>query len=152
MPLHGDRSIIIVQPGGDACGRGGYAEKREKLSMFHKVRSEPPVKTLHVDLGAQWRGGQSQALLLMQGLRALGHGVELVAVEGGVLARQARDGGIPVHCVSRAHPRLAAAWRLARLKSDVVHCHDAHGLTAAWLAGVHRRARLVASRDRKSVV
>jgi glycosyltransferase involved in cell wall biosynthesis len=123
-----------------------YAEKREKLSMFHKVRGEPPVNTLHVDLGAEWRGGQSQALLLMQGLRARGYGVELVAVEGGALARRAAAGDIPVHTVSRAQPRLAAAWRLARLKADLVHCHDAHALTAAWLAGATRRARLVASR------
>lgn len=104
------------------------------------------MKTLHVDLGLEWRGGQSQAVLLMEGLRARGHGAELVAVEGGALARKAAAGGIPVHAVSRTHPRLAAAWRLARLSADVVHCHDAHGLTAAWLAGTHRRTRVVASR------
>ncbi len=104
------------------------------------------MNTLHVDLGAEWRGGQSQALLLMQGLLARGHGVELVAVEGGALARRASAKDIPVHTVSRAQPRLAAAWRLSRLDADLVHCHDAHGLTAAWLAGASRRARLVASR------
>ena len=42
------------------------------------------------------------------------------------------------------------ALRLRRLLAekhfDVVHAHDAHALTAAWLASAHRRTRVVASR------
>ena len=93
--------------------------------------------TLHVDLGRQWRGGQSQALLLIRGLRAEGHGAELVAREGSPLAQRARAAGLRVNGLSH----LLRSGRF-----DVVHCHDAHGLTAAWLAGAARDSRLVASR------
>jgi len=93
--------------------------------------------TLHVDLGRQWRGGQSQALLLVRGLRAEGHGAELVAREGSPLAERALAAGL------RVFP-LRHLLRSERF--DVVHCHDAHGLTAAWLAGAARHSRLVASR------
>jgi len=95
------------------------------------------MTTLHIDLGRQWRGGQSQALLLIRGLLALGHRAELVAREGSPLAQRARAAGVRVHTL----------WQL--LRSDLyalVHCHDAHGLTAAWLAGAATRSRLVASR------
>jgi glycosyltransferase involved in cell wall biosynthesis len=33
-----------------------------------------------------------------------------------------------------------------RADFDVVHCHDANGLTAAWIARAHRRSRVIASR------
>jgi L-malate glycosyltransferase len=102
------------------------------------------LSTLHVDLGRQWRGGQNQALLLASELRRMGHVAELVAIAGGPLAERARKLGIPVHEVAG---RFEAALRLRRLRGfDVVHCHEAHGLTAAWCAGVHRRTVCVVSR------
>ena len=36
------------------------------------------MKTLHVDLGKEWRGGQHQALLLVKGLRSRGHTAEIL--------------------------------------------------------------------------
>ncbi|RPJ83372.1 MAG: glycosyltransferase family 1 protein [Acidobacteria bacterium] len=108
------------------------------------------MKTLHVDLGRQWRGGQNQALLLVQGLLDRGHATELIAVLGSPLARQAQDAGIQVHAVGHPGARLQASLQVTRLLKpdtfDAVHCHDAHGLTAAWIAGAHRRAPVVASR------
>jgi len=93
--------------------------------------------TLHVDLGRQWRGGQSQALLLIRGLLARGHRAELVAREGSPLAERARAAGVRVHPL----------WQLLRSERyALVHCHDAHGLTAAWCAGAALHSRLVASR------
>jgi len=38
----------------------------------------PEVRILMVDLAREWRGGQSQALLLLQGLAARGHAVALL--------------------------------------------------------------------------
>jgi glycosyltransferase involved in cell wall biosynthesis len=108
------------------------------------------MTSLHVDLGPRWRGGQSQALLLIQGLRERGHAAELVAMRGSPLAGRAEASGVRVHAVARLGARLHAALCLRRLLSrgrfDVVHCHDAHGLTAAGSAGVHRRAPVLASR------
>ncbi len=108
------------------------------------------MTTLHVDLGKQWRGGQNQALLLIQGLKARGHEAELAAAAGSPLAEHARAAGVRVHEVGAFAAQFQAALPLRRIlrrgRHDVVHCHDAHGLLAAWLAGAHRRAAIVGSR------
>ncbi|HJY85917.1 MAG TPA: glycosyltransferase family 4 protein [Candidatus Acidoferrales bacterium] len=105
---------------------------------------------LWVDLELDWRGGQSQALLALRGLRARGHPAELVALRESPLARRAGAEGIPVHVVGRRAARLQAALLLSRLlagrRFEVLHANEAHALTAAWLAGAHRRVQLVASR------
>jgi L-malate glycosyltransferase len=106
--------------------------------------------TLHVDLGKQWRGGQAQALLLMKGLRTRGHGAELVARRASPLALRAEAEGIRVHPVAPPGLRLRAARMISRLmaeqKVEIVHTHEAHALTAAWLARASRGTGLVASR------
>jgi glycosyltransferase involved in cell wall biosynthesis len=108
------------------------------------------VRILMVDLAREWRGGQSQALLLLQGLQARDHSVELLAVREGALAARAAACGIAVHTVSSHVRRLGAAWAARRLlrvgKLDVVHVNEAHALTAAWLAGAHHQAPLVIAR------
>lgn len=108
------------------------------------------MNTLHIDLGRDWRGGQSQVLLLLRGLRARGHGAELLGRGNSPLSRRAAKHGVPVHTVGARATRLRAAFRLRRLLTrkefDLLHAHDAHSLTAAWLAGAHRRTAVVASR------
>ncbi len=106
--------------------------------------------TLHVDLGRQWRGGQSQALLAIEGLRSRNHEAELVALRGSPLAERARSAGVTVHEASSSPALLMAAGAIReqqrRASFDVVHCHDANGLTAAWIARAHRRSKVIASR------
>jgi glycosyltransferase involved in cell wall biosynthesis len=104
------------------------------------------MTTLHVDLGRQWRGGQSQALLLIRGLVAQGHGAELVARGGSPLAARALAAGVRVHVVGRAMAPFAIRRLVRSARFALVHCHDAHGLTASWLGGAAGRAPLVASR------
>ncbi len=108
------------------------------------------MNILWVDLEPRWRGGQNQALLALEGLRARGHSAELLAREDGALAGRARARAIPVHGVGRGAPRWSAARRLRRLlaerRIDLVHANEAHALTAAWLARVHRQVPLVAAR------
>ena len=58
---------------------------------------------LFVDLETEWRGGQSQALLLLKGLYERGHAAELIAVKGSALGRRARREGIYVHSVNSRH-------------------------------------------------
>jgi hypothetical protein len=65
------------------------------------------MNVLHVDTRPDWRGGQSQVLLLLQGLRARGHRAELLVMEETPLAERARAAGIVVH----AQP--ARLWPLA---------------------------------------
>ncbi len=103
-----------------------------------------------VDLAREWRGGQSQALLLLQGLAARGHGVELLAVRDSALAQRVAAHGLPVHLVPDTGRRLSATWTLRRLlrasKFEIVHVNEAHALSAAWLARVHHRVPLIVAR------
>jgi glycosyltransferase involved in cell wall biosynthesis len=115
------------------------------------------VKILIVDLDTEWRGGQNQALLMLEGLNARHHIAELVAPEGSALGERASARGIKVHTVSPRTARISAAFKIAELlrssrydpdaqKFDLVHANEAHGVTSAWLARAHRRVPLVVSR------
>lgn len=108
------------------------------------------MKILYADLEREWRGGQSQAFLTMRGLRDRGHQVELVAAKDSPLAQRTMDLGITVHPVPRLGLR---AWAASKLKAltlkggyDVLQLNEAHALTAAWLAGAHRRMPVFISR------
>jgi glycosyltransferase involved in cell wall biosynthesis len=105
---------------------------------------------LIVDLETEWRGGQNQALLLLKGLHERGHAAELLAARGSALAGRARAGGICVHSVLRGAARLPAAMKIRELLSDgrvqIVHANESHALTAAWLAGAHKKTPLLFSR------
>jgi glycosyltransferase involved in cell wall biosynthesis len=109
-----------------------------------------PMIPLIVDFDSEWRGGQSQALLLLKGLRKRGHPAELVATKGSPLACRAKQAEINVHEISRRMLRLSGACRINRLlgegRFDLLHANEAHALTAAWLAGAHRRLPLLCSR------
>jgi glycosyltransferase involved in cell wall biosynthesis len=108
------------------------------------------VRPLVVDLGRDYRGGQHQALLLLRGLAARGYSPSLITLRGSLLAERAMQAGIPVYGVERRRSRPAAVLEIRRLlrgvKSGVVHANEPHALTAAWLAGAHRRVPLVVSR------
>jgi glycosyltransferase involved in cell wall biosynthesis len=109
---------------------------------------------LIVDLDTEWRGGQNQALLMLEGLNARHHFAELVAPENSALGERAAARGIKVHAVSPRTARISAAFKISELirgddparKFDLVHANEAHGVTSAWLARVHRRIPLVVSR------
>ena len=58
--------------------------------------------------------------------------------------REATENDSPFAAESRCLP---PNWTR---RFDVVHCHDAHGLTAAWCAGMHRRTACVVWRRRFS--
>jgi glycosyltransferase involved in cell wall biosynthesis len=108
------------------------------------------MNILYVDLDRDWRGGQSQALLTLRGLRAAGHGVELIAARKSPLAQRAIAEGLTVTEVSRSTLRFSAAKairrRLSRAHFDLLHLNEPHALTAAWLAGAHKRLPLLFSR------
>ena len=112
---------------------------------------------LLVDLETEWRGGQSQMLLLLQGLYERGHAAELVAAEGSALGQRARAEGIYVHWVSRGGFRVPAAMKIRGLlgnsRIELVHANEGHALTATWLAGARptRQALRLASRRRPPI-
>jgi glycosyltransferase involved in cell wall biosynthesis len=94
--------------------------------------------SLHVDTARSWRGGQNQVLLTVNGLRAIGQRSALVAHPDGELRRRASEGLELIPIAPRTEVDLTAAWRLARvvkkLRPDVVHAHDPHGIAMAALA------------------
>ena len=108
------------------------------------------MRVLYVDLEREWRGGQSQALLTLTGLKERGHEVELLAAQESPLARRAADAGITVHQVARLGLRAWAARvihsLIARGRFELVHLNEPHALTAAWMARAHKRVPLLLSR------
>ena len=108
------------------------------------------MRVLFVDLEREWRGGQSQALLTIQGLRDNGHEVELLAAQNSPLAQRSARKGIPVHQVPRFGLRAWAASAMRQLiaegRFDLVHLNEPHAVTAAWMAGAHAKLPLLFSR------
>ena len=108
------------------------------------------MRPLLVDLGRDYRGGQHQALLLLQGLRERGHAPELIAVRDSLLASRAQEIGAPVHVVDAGRRRLAAALQIRKLlrehRIDLVHANEPHALSSAWLARTHRTIPIAISR------
>src|SRR4029077_19057718 len=94
--------------------------------------------SLHVDTARTWRGGQNQVLLTVNGLRAIGYRAALVAHPDGELRRRVAEGLELIPLAPRTEMDLSAAWRLSRamkrLRPDVLHAHDPHGLAMAALA------------------
>lgn len=95
------------------------------------------MRILHLDTGREMRGGQWQALRLMEGLRRAGVEGTLLAPAGAPLLGTARGLGLDAQPLG---PR--AVMRLAR-QADLIHAHDAHAHTLAAVLG---RAPLVVSR------
>lgn len=108
------------------------------------------MRILFADLEREWRGGQSQALLTLRGLREAGHEVELLAAQESPLAERAAKAGIVVHPVSRLGLRGWAARALRGLSArggfDLLHLNEPHAMAAAWLARAHKRLPLLLSR------
>jgi glycosyltransferase involved in cell wall biosynthesis len=91
--------------------------------------------SLHLDTARTWRGGQSQVLMTVLGLREQGHRAALVAHPDGVLLQRASEGLDLIPLAPKSEMDLSAAWRLSRvlkqLKPDVVHAHDSHAVAMA---------------------
>jgi glycosyltransferase involved in cell wall biosynthesis len=94
--------------------------------------------SLHVDTARTWRGGQNQVLITAMGLRSFGHRTMIVAHSEGVLKERAAEGLDVIELAPRSEMDLSAAWRLSRLlkrlRPDIVHAHDPHGVAMSALA------------------
>jgi len=108
------------------------------------------MRILHLDTRPDWRGGQLQILLTLRGLRERGHDAQLMARRDSPLAHRAAAESFSVHLFPPRFLRLQAALCLREILDqqvfDVLHAHDPHGLTAAWLIRANRRSRLVVAR------
>jgi hypothetical protein len=86
------------------------------------------MRILHLDSGKEMRGGQWQALRLIEGLAAAGEESTLLAHPDGPLFTVAREHGVRVEPLG-----LARAALLPR-RYDLVHAHDARSHTLGALA------------------
>ncbi len=112
------------------------------------------MRILALDLGAGWRGGQTQTALICAGLAARGHAVTLVARRNSALAREMRgDAGGGSRMVEapagfEASPGLllAVARAARRLEPEVVWASDARGHGAAVWSRISPTTPLVVHR------
>jgi glycosyltransferase involved in cell wall biosynthesis len=94
--------------------------------------------SLHIDTARSWRGGQSQVMYTVLGLREIDQRAALVAHPQGELHRRMAEGLDLIPLAPMHEIDLAAAWRLSRvvrqLKPHVIHAHDPHAVAMAALA------------------
>jgi len=95
------------------------------------------MRVLHLDAGREMRGGQWQALHLIEGLAAAGHRNQLLAPRASPLFTVAREKGMDVRPLT-----WGAVVRFSR-SAGLTHAHDARSHT---LAVVARATPLVVSR------
>src|SRR5262249_26055673 len=138
-----------------AIDQGDTSDGHRRAGVHRAAALETMMFSLHVDTARTWRGGQNQVLLTVNGLRSIGHRATLVAHPDGELPRRVAEGLALIPVAPRSEMDLSAAWKfsrlLKRLRPDVVHAHDPHGVAMASLAlslgGASERApALVASR------
>ena len=107
-------------------------------SNVGRAPPERAVFSLHIDTAATWRGGQNQVLLTVLGLRERGERAMLVAHPDGELRQRAEEGLELVPLAPGHELDLKAAWKLARVirrvRPDIVHAHDPHGVAMASMA------------------
>jgi glycosyltransferase involved in cell wall biosynthesis len=110
------------------------------------------MKVLHLDSGAQWRGGQQQVYSLVKGLKRLAIEQRLALRAGGELAARVQELNGSVSTLS-----FFSEWdpvAFIRLKSiaqdfnpDIIHAHDSRTLGLVRLLRVFGvKSKLVASR------
>ncbi len=111
-----------------------------------------PMTIAHVTAERGYSGGEHQVALLIEGLRARGHGNLLLCPPGSESEIRARAAGIrclPIRAGSEWSPRdfQEVTARLRQASPDVVHLHSGR---ATWLGGLAaRRLRLPALTTRR---
>jgi glycosyltransferase involved in cell wall biosynthesis len=81
------------------------------------------MRVVHLDTGREMRGGQWQALFLIEGLRDAGHDCVLLTPLGSPLAVKAKERGVVVRDLSVSGLSRNAGG------ADVLHAHDARAHT-----------------------
>ena len=108
------------------------------------------MRVAHIDTGREWRGGQAQVLLLLEGLRRSGHDL-IVAAPDAALARRAREQGFDwLPFETRGDLDLGGTQRLFRLleswRPQLLHAHTARAHTVARGAAPRLGTPVIVSR------
>jgi len=113
-----------------------------------------PIRTLHINTEATWRGGEQQTLYLLRGLTSRGFPALLCAQRGGELVERAREAGIDtIDLRMRGEIDVVAGFKIARqirrFRPDLVQYHTSHahslGILAKCFLG-RRRPRTLLTR------
>jgi glycosyltransferase involved in cell wall biosynthesis len=104
------------------------------------------VRTLHIDFGHRWRGGQRQCALLCAHLARDGHETHLICRRGAPLARDLDGSPVQLHPLAPAGEAdpvalLALARCLREVRPELIAAHEAHAWGLAALARVAARVR-----------
>jgi glycosyltransferase involved in cell wall biosynthesis len=83
------------------------------------------LRIVHIDTGAEMRGGQHQVVLLIEALRTAGHESILLAKKDSPLWNAAGDKGIRCYAAGARE-----VWKRSG-DAHIVHAHDAHGHSMA---------------------
>lgn len=109
--------------------------------MFAERQKRHDMRLTHISAARSWRGGEQQLAWLMGELERMGVRQQLLCVDGSplhlwVVRQLPQLEVVPYRKRSTANPFTAwLMWRAIRaFGAQVVHAHDAHAHTMAWLA------------------
>jgi glycosyltransferase involved in cell wall biosynthesis len=102
------------------------------------------MRILHLDAGREMRGGQWQALRLMEGLAAAGVEQTLLARAGSPLFQAALKAA--GHSGWRVEPLSLGRAAMLAGRHDLIHAHDARGHTIGVIGAIAGRRPLVVAR------
>ncbi|MFB6257403.1 MAG: glycosyltransferase family 4 protein [Flavobacteriales bacterium] len=122
------------------------AHRKRKRSVDTGYDPEP-MRVLHVSTPMGWRGGEQQLAYLYHWLEEKGVQQSLLVPKGSALELHCQAWGMPFASFSGKGPLgLGVARALKALTNayapDLIHVHDAHGHTAAFLATLLFRQKL----------
>ncbi len=103
--------------------------------MTSPLDPQSPLKVVLVSTRRDWGGGEQQAWLLLEGLRARGHDCFVLARHGGEFAQRLHDERFPVATFvgsgRNAWGLLQIRRHLGRIAPQVVHANDSHAMYAS---------------------
>ncbi len=127
-----------------------YIKKLEGNFILHTVKEKIAVKILHINAGLEEGGGKSHILSLLNNFSS--QKVELLTLEEGEMAKEAREKGIPVIVLRQAgRYDLSILKKLKKIikngKYDIIHTHGARAnfivflihksISPKWITTVH---------------
>ncbi len=100
------------------------------------------MKVLQLSSTHTWRGGEQQLAYLAETLHQQGISAPIVCPEKSALAAYAQKRKLDVLCYRKPFGKWSAIAQLASIcrkaRPDLIHLHDSHAHTIAWLAHVVR--------------
>jgi glycosyltransferase involved in cell wall biosynthesis len=106
------------------------------------------MRILHIDTGVMMRGGQTQLMMLVRGMRDKGHQQTIACPPSSALAKAASEEGFEILAIPRRYWRACQTIRqfLKAHPHDIVSAHDSRAQTISYFATVGRPIVRVANR------